>query len=121
MKKFIVTRETIAACTIYGENNVAKSIGYKELVEDDLASIAIWLSEHGTPHIRAAMARRLTPVVLGLVGRTTTESDRLMGMIEGEDLLLQMFKTHTKPRVAKSKKLSKLLTGKPGRHAKKES
>lgn len=114
-KELIVTYETIAHCTDFSEDFVRKAVSRGELNESDLGSVAVWLAENGNPHIRAAMARRIGPILLGLIGRSATESDRLMGQMENQDMVLGMFKSHNKPRVKRARGIKEGRSGVSGR------
>src|SRR5688500_14110699 len=112
MKTLSVTRELIAHYSQSEVMFVHQEVKRKNLDALDLGDIAVWLAEHGTPEIRARMARRLVPVVLGLVQRSSADSDRLLSKVEDMDLARMIVNTAAKPRKERAAKIAKHRPGK---------
>jgi DNA polymerase III epsilon subunit-like protein len=110
-KKLIATREMIAHYSMFDKNFVDRCAVRGQIDTEDLASVCIWLAEHGKPELRAQMARRLVPAVLGVSGQDQTKNDRLAALVEDVDILLSIFKRVDKPRQTRAKQIGRTKSG----------
>jgi hypothetical protein len=100
MKEFYYNYETLAHLSGFSSEDMRKSISRGEIKVDDLRSVAIWLASKGSPDLRAEMARRLIPVVLGTSKRA--DQTGLHNIASSPDLLLQVFRRDVKERTARA-------------------
>lgn len=74
-----------------------------------LASVAVWLAANGKPWLRAKMAAKLLPEVLGMVGRRGELYCQIEDRISPE-LLELLFQKAVKPRKRTAKKRGQRTT-----------
>jgi hypothetical protein len=106
-KNLIASREMIAHCSMFDLQFVHQAATRGQMNTEDLASVCVWLAEHGKPELRAAMARRLVPVVLGVSSRDQSKNDQLAMLVEDHDILLSIFRRADKPRQARAKQIGR--------------
>lgn len=111
-KSLVATREMIAHFTNFDKNFVDYAATRGQVNTEDLGSVAIWLAENGKPELRAQMARRLAPVIFGIISRDQTKNDQTASLVEDYDLLLHLFRRADKLRQARAKQISKTKTTK---------
>lgn len=115
MKEFAYNYETLANLSGFSSDNLRKAISRGELNVGDLRSAAVWLASCGAPELRAEMARRLIPAVLGTSHRA--DQPGMHNIATSYDVMLQIFKRDVASRSGRAERGVKTLQAK--RRAKK--
>jgi hypothetical protein len=105
MKEFSYNYETLANLSGFTPENLRKAISRGELKVGDLRSAAIWLAACGTLELRAAMAQRLIPAVLGTSPRA--DQPGLHNIAASYDIMLQIFKRDGQARALRANRAAK--------------
>lgn len=70
---------------------------------ENLASVAVWLAANAKPWLRAAMASKLLPDLLGSMGRSAGANEMIQAQSSGK-LLTLVYKASAQPRKSLGKK-----------------
>src|SRR5688572_20682964 len=87
---YAYTVETLVKLSGWPRNRIDQDVRRKDLRLGKVEEAAVWLAANGNPELRARMARKLLPVVLGTKERRPQDSAALAEII-GLDLLETIF------------------------------
>jgi len=99
--------ETLAKLSGWPYNRLAQDSSRENANFERLDETCIWLAENGRPELRAEMAKRLLPTILGLPSRGQAAAAQLTNIISTIDLLYQIFRRDDQLRKARAKKIVK--------------
>jgi len=112
MHEFTYTYDTLLKISGQTSERLRQDISRGDLIPESLASVAVWLADNGMPRLRAEMAKRLIPPVLGTTRRDLKANKELQAMASGLDIVLAIFQRDQQARRTRSKKISKGREGK---------
>lgn len=95
--------ETVAELSDWPQNRLHQDQTRGDIDMANIASVAIWLAANGKPWVRAALAAKLVPDLLGTTSRGAGVNDLLQAQAAPE-LLKIVFQQSAKPRKALGKK-----------------
>lgn len=99
--------ETLVNLSGWPRNRVYQDITREGLDVASIRDVAVWLSANGGPELRAEMAKRLIPSVLGS-RRRTDDNERLFNQASSYDLMLEIMKRDQLFRAARVSKIRKV-------------
>ena len=101
---FTYNIETLANLSGWPANRVHQDVHREGIDISYLRDAAFWLASNGTPEVRAEMAKRLIPAVLGS-RRRTDENEMLFNQASSYDLMLEVFRRDRMFRDQRAKKI----------------
>lgn len=96
--------ETLAKLSGWPVNKIQQDTTRGRMQPGRLADAVLWLAENGAPELRAEIAKRLLPVVLGL-HRPNHHAKEIGNLVSGLDLLQQVFRRDEQARRLRAKKI----------------
>lgn len=103
---YYYTAEELAREAGWPVNRVHQDVTRHDLQLGRVAEAAVWLAANGAPELRARMAKRLIPVVLGTKERRPGSNQALSNII-GSDLMLIIFQEDAGKRKKRSRSISR--------------
>jgi hypothetical protein len=99
--------KTLSELSGWEPNRIYQDAHREGLKISKLSEAVEWLAANGLPELRARLARRVLPVILG-TRRHTEENDYLLSKPLSYDPVLEMFQLDRNLRNARAKKIAKV-------------